>query len=208
MLNRMRMGGTRGNVVLLLQPGADDVAIVDKSSAGRAVTTVGSVALSTTSIWPGFKSIAFTGGHLKLPSAADFGFPGDYLLEAVLQMAALPSSYYVWFANETSGGLSSTISGTGFTLGRSLVGTQLTVAQGFDALTPYYLAARRIGDKTEMFVNAVPGASSTTIATSYPQGAPTIGVDGDGSTRNLIGHLFALRISQGAQPVLGGPFSP
>jgi len=130
-------------------------------------------------------------------------------VEALLQMSPLPASfYYVWLANQTSGGLSSAINGTAFTLGRALVGTQLTTSQTFNATTPYYLAMRRNGSTTEMFVDAVAGASSGAIATSYPQGSATIGVDGDLATLKLQGSIFALRITKAAHPisVLTAPF--
>lgn len=197
------------HVVLLMNmdtptpPTGFTTVFADESNIGKTPTTIGSPYIDTAagsspySGRTGSAKLNGTSDHITLPSSSDFNYGvGDYTMETWIKMAVLPSTYYVWYACSTSGGLSATISSSAISVGRSLVATELSGSYAFSAGQWYHIAITRQSSSVRLFVNGSQVGNGIS-STSYSQGAITIGVDGDGSSLRLNGSLSDLRIYNG-----------
>lgn len=140
-----------------------------------------------------------TGDTLTAPSGASISGTGDFTGECWVYPTAIPGSYNVVVANDTSGGIAMFAinnNGTVF-FGRSLIEIQGTTSNALNFYSWNHLAISRQSGTLRLFINGVQGYSGS-IGTNYNAGVVRIGSDGGGSALPYTGYLSNFRIIQGS----------
>lgn len=160
-----------GSVSLLLN--GDD--LTDRSSSPKTVNVNGSVAATGTAKF-GTNSLSFTGSpsYLRVNGNAAFAFPGDFTLEAWVNLSSNPSSfggYYGANIMATYAGISGNpgwqfrINGTssGYTTINVYTGqTDLNWSYSFSLNTWYHVAITRSSGSMKAWVNGTQVGSTVT----------------------------------------------
>ena len=149
-----------------------------------------------------------SGDSLTAPSGASISGTGDFTVECWVYPTAVPGSYNIIVANDTSGGLAAfglNANGTIF-MGRSLIGIEGTSSNSITFNSWNHIAISRNSSTVKIFVNGVQGFSGT-ISTNYNTGTVRIGTDGGGTAFPYTGYISNLRFIQGTA-VYTGNFTP
>jgi len=182
---------------------------IDSSSNNFDITRNGNVCIGSNSPfspngWAGYFPIT---SSLQVPAAASISGTADFTLEFWINPTPFTAAYQVIFANDTSGGFSSSINTNGtITFGRSLIGTDSTTSTSVAFNKWNHVAFVKIGSTITIYINGTAGAVASN-SYSWAAGIIRIGTDGGGSALPFNGYLSNFRIVKGTG-VYTGAFAP
>lgn len=192
------------NLTTLLLPGngtngAQNNTFLDSSTNNFTITRNGNTTQGTFSPFSQTGWGAYFDGSndsLTIPSGSSISGTGNFTVECWMYPLTFASGYRVFYANETSGGLSLLINSTGtLSYGRALVAVDGTTTGTVNFNQWNHVAFVRSGTGSNQFICYINGqsAGSFTNSTSYSSGIVRIGTDGGGINYPFPGYLSNIR---------------
>lgn len=203
------------NVVLLVQPTADNPAIADLSPVNHAVTANGTITLSDTAPWPDGRSVFFDGnGWLSCADSDAFHMPGDYVVEAIF-LPTLVFTKAILTQDSVAGHMAFNIYSQ-HTDPRKILYTQYTDS-GFNRLeTPtgavegvwQHITAVKRGTTLSLYHNGTRVSETAVGAMQNGGGNLRIGATSDLAAYRFVGRIAGIRITKGSSRGYGGAALP
>jgi hypothetical protein len=134
-----------------------------------------------------------TSDYVVTPTSNLFAFSGDFTLSGWFYIPQLPSTYFVYKASATSGGLSALIGPNRFSVGKSLISENVIISYTPPTSQWFYLVFVRSGATVYCYYNGTQIGSGT-FTWSYPAGNTIIGIDGNYASYPFNGLIDDVRI--------------